>query len=143
DYKQRALLTAAGLGANRPQDAIYPVAMTDSNGQSLNGANQYLIHFGQDETPPVNAFWSLTMYDERLFFVANPLNRYTLSPRDNLKYNQDGSLDLYIQHQSPGKEKESNWLPAPAGSFILMFRFYWPKPVIIDGQWQLPEVKKI
>ncbi|WP_412754739.1 DUF1254 domain-containing protein [Legionella donaldsonii] len=143
DYKQRALLTAAGLGANRPQDAIYPVAMTDKSGQTLHGANQYLIHFDPDETPPVNGFWSLTMYDERLFFVANPLNRYTVSPRNNLNYNQDGSLDLYIQHQSPGKDKESNWLPAPEGTFILMFRFYWPKPAIIDGQWQLPAVKRI
>ena len=91
------------------------------------GKKNYVMHFDKGKLPPVNGFWSLTMYDEDYFFVDNPLNRYTLSQRDKLKANADGSIDLYIQHQSPGKAKESNWLPAPADPFILMMRLYWPK----------------
>jgi hypothetical protein len=93
--------------------------------------------------PPVNGFWSLTMYDAEYFFVANPLNRYTLSSRSKFQTNKDGSVDLYIQNVSPGKGKEANWLPAPAGKFVLMLRFYWPKEAIIDGTWKLPEVMMI
>lgn len=143
DYLQRAYIAAIGLGANRPQDAIYPIAKVDSSGKNLNGINQYVIHFAPGQTPPVNAFWSLTMYNNQYFFVANPLNRYSLSPRNNLKSNKDGSIDLYIQNISPGKDKESNWLPAPMGDFVLMFRLYWPKQEVIDGQWIPPEIKQV
>ena len=104
------------------------------------------MHFPKGQTPPVDGFWSLTMYNGEYFFVDNPLNRYTLSPRNKLKYNDDGSLDLYIQNESPGKDKESNWLPAPEGKFILMLRLYWPKeedPSILDGSWKPPAVKKV
>jgi hypothetical protein len=97
-------------------------------------------------TPPVDGFWSLTMYNAEYFFVDNPLNRYTLSERNALKYNADGSLDLYIQAENPGKDKESNWLPAPAGPFVLMMRLYWPKekpPSILDGTWSVPPVKQV
>jgi uncharacterized protein (TIGR03000 family) len=144
DYVQRALITAIGLGANRPQDAVYPTSETDGTGKPYNGAKKYVMHFDKGQTPPVNAFWSITMYNDEYFFVNNPLNKYTVSPRNNLKANDDGSVDLYIQHESPGKDKEANWLPAPADRFILMLRMYWPKekePSIIDGSWKIPPVK--
>ena len=144
DYLQRALVTAIGLGANRPQDAVYPTSEVDGDGKPYSGANKYVMHFAKGQTPPVDAFWSITMYNADYFFVDNPLNKYTVSPRNNLKYNADGSLDLYIQNESPGKDKEANWLPAPKGKFILMMRLYWPKekdPSIIDGTWKPPPVK--
>jgi hypothetical protein len=104
-----------------------------------------VIHFSKSAPlPPVNGFWSLTMYNDQFFFAANPLNRYTLSARNKLKRNSDGSTDLYIQNEDPGKSKESNWLPAPAGKFVLMLRLYWPKatpPSIIDGTWNPPPVQ--
>lgn len=143
DYLQRALTTAIGLGANRPQDAVYPIAEVDSKNDPLNGANRYVIHFDKGQTPPVNAFWSLTMYNGKYFFVENPLNKYTLSPRDALKYNSDGSLDLYIQNESPGRDKESNWLPAPKDKFILMLRLYWPQDTVLNGTWQPPAIVKV
>jgi hypothetical protein len=146
DYLQRALITAIGLGANRPQDAVYPTSTEDAAGKKYSGANKYAIHFEKGQTPPANAFWSITMYDAAYFFVDNPLNRYTVSPRNDLKYNPDGSLDLYIQNESPGKEHEANWLPAPKGEFILMMRLYYPKttaPSIIDGSWKVPPVRVV
>ena len=134
-----------GLGANRPQDAIYPTSQLSADGKPYDGANRYVIHFGKDEPLlPANGFWSLTMYDAQYFFVANPLNRYTLSQRNKLKRNPDGSVDLYIQNESPGAAKESNWLPAPSDRFVLMLRLYWPKetpPSIIDGTWKPPVVE--
>jgi hypothetical protein len=145
DYLQRALVTYFGLGANRPQDAVYPTSEADANGRPYSGANKYVMHFAKGQAPPVNGFWSLTMYNADYFFVANDLNKYTVSPRNDLKYNEDGSLDLYIQNESPGKDKEANWLPAPKDKFILMMRLYWPKekdPSIIDGSWKPPAVKK-
>lgn len=143
DYPQRAYVTAIGLGANLPQDAIYPVGETDSEGQPLNGANRYVMHFPKGQTPPVKGFWSLTMYNNQFFFVPNPLNRYTLSPRNQLTYNSDGSLDLYIQNAFPGKEKESNWLPAPKDQFVLMLRLYWPEEAVINGAWKPPAIKRV
>jgi hypothetical protein len=143
DYLQRAFITAIGLGANRPQDAIYPTSETAVTGKPYEGTNKYVIRFPKGQMPPVNGFWSLTMYDAEYFFVQNPLNRYTLNSRTKFKTNKDGSVDLYIQNASPGKAKEANWLPAPAGRFILMFRFYWPKEAIIDGTWKPPAVTAI
>jgi hypothetical protein len=143
-YLQRALITAIGLGANRPQDAVYPTSEVDASGKPYSGANKYVMHFPKGHMPPVEGFWSLTMYNGDYFFVDNPLNRYTLSARDKLKENADGSVDLYLQHENPGAEKESNWLPAPKDKFILMLRLYWPKetpPSIIDGTWQIPPVE--
>ncbi len=143
-YLDRALITAIGLGANRPRDAVYPTSEVDGDGKPYDGANKYVMHFPKGQTPPARGFWSLTMYDANYFFVENPLDRSTLSPRNSLKYNEDGSLDLYIQKDSPGKEKESNWLPAPSGKFILMLRLYWPRespPSILDGTWSPPAVK--
>lgn len=146
DYLQRAFITAIGLGANRPQDAVYPTSEVDGDGQPYSGEHQYVVHFAKGQTPPADAFWSITMYNGQYFFVDNPLNKYTVSPRNILKYNADGSLDIYIQHQSPGKDKEANWLPAPAGKFVLMMRLYWPQesaPSIIDGSWKPPAVKRV
>ena len=145
-YLDRALVTAIGLGANRSQDAIYPTSTEDAEGRPYDGANKYVVHFNKGQLPPANGFWSLTMYDADYFFVPNKLNRYNLSERNKFQLNPDGSLDLYIQNASPGKDKESNWLPAPAGKFILMMRLYWPKetpPSIIDGSWKPPAVKMV
>lgn len=145
-YLQRALITAIGLGANRPQDAVYPTSEVDGEGKPYDGANKYVVKFAKGQTPPANAFWSITMYNGEYFFVDNPLNKYTVSPRNALKYNDDGSLDLYLQNESPGEDKQANWLPAPKGKFILMMRLYWPKetkPSIIDGSWVPPAVKKV
>jgi hypothetical protein len=145
-YLQRAFITAIGLGANRPQDAVYPTSEMDADGKPYSGANKYVMHFDKGQLPPVDGFWSLTMYDGSYFFVANPLNRYSISARQDLKANDDGSVDLYIQHDSPGADKESNWLPAPPDKFILMLRTYWPKetpPSILDGTWTIPPVKQV
>jgi hypothetical protein len=135
-----------GLGANRPQDAVYPTSERDASGKPYSGANKYVMHFDKGQLPPVNGFWSLTMYNVEFFFVANPLNRYTLSQRNKFDLNPDGSVDLYIQNENPGKEREANWLPAPKGDFKLMLRLYWPKekePSILDGSWKPPAVKQV
>ena len=145
DYLMRALVTAIGLGANRPQDAVYPTSLKDAADSDYSGANKYVIHFEKDETPPVEGFWSITMYDGNYFFVPNSINRYSISPRQALKMNTDGSIDLYVQKDSPGADRESNWLPAPAGKFILMLRMYWPNetsPSIINGTWTIPPVQR-
>jgi hypothetical protein len=143
DYLNRAMVTAIGLGANRPQDAVYPTSEADADGKPYDGDNKYYVHFDKGQMPPVDGFWSLTMYNAEYFFAPNPLNRYTLSQRNQFKQNSDGSVDLYIQHENPGRAKESNWLPAPKGKFVLMLRLYWPKendPSIIDGSWKIPPV---
>ena len=146
DYLNRAFITAIGLGANRVQDAVYPTSLKDADGKVYDGADKYVMHFPKGQMPPVRGFWSITMYDANYFFVANPINRYSISARQNLKANPDGSIDLYIQNQSPGADKESNWLPAPKDKFILMLRMYWPNeksPSIIDGTWKPPAAKKV
>ncbi len=146
NYIQRALITAIGLGANRPQDAVYPTSEGPSVASSYTGEKKYVMHFDKGQLPPANGFWSLTMYDKDYFFVQNPINRQSISARQNLKPNVDGSVDLYIQNESPGADKESNWLPAPKGKFILMMRLYWPEekaPSIIDGTWIIPPVNVV
>ena len=147
DYLQRALVTAIGLGANRPQDAVYPTSEVDADGKPYDGAHRYVMHFEKGALPPAEGFWSLTMYDASFFFVDNPLDRYTLSSRNVFKPNADGSVDLYIQNTSPGAALEANWLPAPAGKFVLMLRLYWPfeppKPSILDGSWKPPAVVRV
>ncbi len=146
NYRQRAFVTAIGLGANLPDDAVYPSSQGPDAVQKYSGANTYVMRFDKSLLPPVRGFWSLTMYNGEMFFVDNPLNRYTLSPRDPLKTNPDGSTDLYIQADSPGADKESNWLPAPRDQFVLMLRLYWPNstpPTIVDGSWHIPQVKEV
>jgi hypothetical protein len=146
DYLQRATIAYFGLGCNRTKDAVYPTSEADTQGKPYDGANRYTLTFGKGELPPVDGFWSLTMYDADYFFVDNSLNRYTLSARNKLKENDDGSVTLYLQNKSPGEDKESNWLPAPQGKFVLMMRLYWPKasdPSILNGTWKIPPAKMV
>jgi len=138
DYGQRAAVARIGLGANPPEDATYMHCHIDADGHPLDGTNRYRIHF--DKTPPVRAFWSLTMYSSDGYFIANPIHRFAIGDRDALKFNADGSLDIYIQQNSPGAGKESNWLPAGAGEFNLSLRMYWPSDDILTGKWIPPPV---
>lgn len=143
-YLKRAIIAQGGLGANQPEDAIYPMNVSDGEGKPVMAQNAYVLHFARDELPPVDAFWSLTMYDDEGFQVANPLNRFAIGDRDPLEYNADGSLDLYIQHRSPGADKESNWLPAPpAGPLGLTLRLYAPRPEVADGRWNPPPFRRV
>jgi len=142
-YLKRAQVAMIGLGANLPEDAIYPINVSDSEGKPLTGSSKYVLHFNKAELPPVNAFWSVTLYDQDGFPVANSLNRFALGDRDELKFNSDGSLDLYIQNENPGPGKESNWLPAPKEAFNLLMRLYSPRPSALDGRWAPPAVKSI
>lgn len=143
DYFRRALIAYGGLGANVVEDAIYPIAYTDADGKPLTSSRKYVLHFEKDEIPPVRAFWSLTMYNDKQFFAENPIDRYAIGDRDELKFNVDGSLTLYIQRESPGKDKESNWLPTPkSGEFSMNLRLYWPKTEALDGTWKPPAVQR-
>jgi len=142
-YLKRAIVAQVGLGANLPEDAIYPLNLGDETGKPLDGANHYTIHFEKDGTPPVRAFWSLTLYDSDGFQVANVLNRFAVSSWMPFKYNSDGSLDLYFQNESPGKDKEANWLPAPKGPFNLTMRLYSPEGAALTGKWNPPPIKKV
>jgi hypothetical protein len=114
-YLKRAIVAMVGLGANPPEDAVDPLNVADSHGRPVTGDHDDVLHFAEDELPPVEAFWSVTMYDPEGFQAANPIDRFAIGDRDQLTYNPDGSLDLYLQHDSPGADKESNWLPAPRG----------------------------
>jgi hypothetical protein len=146
DYDTRAFIALIALGANLPADSLYPTTFVDGEGKPLSGANRYVLHFDAGLTPPVHAFWSVTMYNSQSFFVDNSINRYTISSWMPLKRNGDGSLDIYIQHDLPGAEKEANWLPAPDGAFNITMRMYWPKDdssSILDGSWKPPAVQKI
>lgn len=143
NYLERAFVSYAGLGANLPEDAVYPSVTYDADGNLLNGANNYVLHFEKGKTPPAKAFWSITMYDTEGFMVANPINRNAIGDRSNLKTNADGSIDIYLQNASPGKDKESNWLPAPKGEFNLLLRVYWPKEEMLNRSWEAPAIKKV
>ena len=142
-YLKRAIVAQVGLGANLPEDAIYPLNIGDEAGRPLDGANKYTIHFDKNNLPPVNAFWSVTLYDSEGFQVANALNRFAVSSWMPFKYNADGSLDLYLQNESPGKNKEVNWLPAPKGAFNLTMRLYGPKSEALTGRWNPPPVTRV
>ena len=144
DYLQRATINLLGLGANPPEQAVYPLNITDKNGKIPMGEKRYVMHFDKDTLPPVEGFWSVTMYDMDGFTVPNPLNRYAIGDRDALKYNKDGSLDIYLQYASPGKEKESNWLPTPAkGTLGITLRLYGPKDSVLDGEWGPPYLEEV
>jgi hypothetical protein len=142
-YLKRAIVAMVGLGANQVDDAVYPLNVGDSDGKPMDGGNKYVLHFSKSELPPVDAFWSATMYDKDGFQVANSLNRFAIGDRDELKYNADGSLDIYIQNESPGADKESNWLPAPKGPLGVTMRLYAPKAQVLDGNWAPPAVKHV
>ena len=142
-YMKRAIVAMVGLGANQPEDAVYPNNVADADGKPVTGDNRYVVHFAKDQLPPAKAFWSLTMYDAGGFQVANPINRFAIGDRDDLKYNADGSLDLYIQHDTPGGDKESNWLPSPGSGVLGMtMRLYAPKAEVLDGSWAPPPVQR-
>ena len=144
DYLSRAAVAYAGLGANTIEDAVYPTAIADADARPFSSDNRYILHFNKEQVPLVRGFWSLTMYNEKQLFAANPIHRYAIGDRDKLAFNPDGSLDLYIQRGSPGKDKESNWLPAPAsGPFTMNLRLYWPKAEVLDGTWAPPGVKLV
>jgi len=142
DYTTRAVVAMIGLGALPPAEASYPNTVADNQQRALTGKHQYRIHFAADALPPVDAFWSLSMYDEDGFFIANPINRYALGDRDALHYNSDGSLDLFIQQTQPATGT-TNWLPAPTGKFALTMRLYSPKESFLNGSWKLPSVERI
>jgi hypothetical protein len=142
-YLKRAMVSQVGLGANLPEDAIYPLNLFDDSGKPLDGANRYTLHFDKGAAPPVNAFWSITLYDNEGFQVANLLNRFAVSSYMPLKTNADGSLDLHFQNESPGKDGEANWLPAPKGAFNLTMRLYGPKSEALTGKWNPPAITKV
>jgi len=142
-YLKRAIVAQVGLGANLPEDAIYPLNLGDEQGNPLDGANKYVLHFDKDQVPPVNAFWSITLYDPEGFQVGNSLNRFAVSSWMPFKTNPDGSLDIYFQNESPGKDLEANWLPAPKGAFNLTMRLYGPKPEALNGKWNPPAIKRM
>jgi hypothetical protein len=144
NYEHRAFIAFIGLGANLPEDAVYPTTALDSDGNLIEGQNKYILHFAKEEIPPVNAFWSLTAYNSKDFLVANAINRFAIGDRDDLKFNEDGSLDIYIQNTDPGGDKTSNWLPSTQeGPTTLTLRLYWPKESALDGTWIVPGVKKV
>jgi hypothetical protein len=141
-YLKRAIVAQLGLGANLPEDAVYPLSLADDSGNPTDGGSAYILHFDKGATPPVDAFWSVTLYDSDGFQVANSLNRFAVSSWMPFEYNPDGSLDLYVQNASPGSAKESNWLPAPKGPFNLTMRLYAPRGDALTGKWNPPPVMK-
>jgi len=142
DYLSRAVVARTGLGALPADEAIYLSTARDADGRPLSGANAYVLHFAKDALPPVNAFWSLTLYDADGYFVPNTSNRYAIGDRDHLRFNQDGSLDVYVQQRRPSDSQSENWLPAPGAAFNLSLRLYWPKPEVDAGRWTAPSVRR-
>jgi len=145
NYLYRMGAAVLGIYGNSKQEAMYPAYYVDATKQKLDGANRYSMRFAPGQLPPVNAFWSLTMYDEpQSLLVANPLDRYLInSPMlPQLKRDADGGLTLMIQNESPGKDKEANWLPAPKGPFSMIMRLYWPKEAAVEGKWERPPLQR-
>jgi hypothetical protein len=141
NYGLRAVIASTNLGANAPEDAIAMRTRLDSGGHPLNGANKYVLHLDKGKPPPAEAFWSLTMYNDKQLLVANPLERYAIGDRDKPHPNPDGSLDIFIQHDSPGRDKESNWLPAPKENFTVILRIYSPKGELLQRRWEPPAIR--
>jgi hypothetical protein len=142
-YLKRAMVTQVGLGANPPEDAIYPLLIADADGSPTDGDTDYTIHFDADALPPVAAFWSITMYDAEGFQVPNELDRFAIGDRDPLAYNPDGSLDIYIQKDNPGPDRVANWLPSASGPSGITMRLYAPGPEALDGSWVPPGVRRV
>jgi hypothetical protein len=139
-YDARAAVARLGLGALPPEEAIYFSCCQTDAAHSLSGEHAYTLHFSAAQLPPVRAFWSLTLYGEDGYFVANSIRRFAIGDRDALKFNTDGSLDLFVQRDAPGADRDSNWLPAPDGKFNLSLRLYWPGEDVVRGRWQPPPV---
>jgi hypothetical protein len=142
NYGLRAVIAWVNLGANAPEDGLNLRTRLDSGGRPLNGANKYVLHFDKGKTPPAEAFWSLTMYNDKQLLVANPLEHYAIGDRDKPHLNADGSLDIFIQHDSPGRDKESNWLPASKDNFTVILRIYSPKAELLERRWEPPAIKQ-
>ena len=144
DLALRAALVSNLLGANVAEQLFYPNCRMDDKNQALTGANRYVLRFDKEAIPPVSVFWNLAMYDEKEFFIENDFKRYTIgSTTDGLKTEADGSITLYIQQANPGPDKQSNWLPAPAGSFNLTMRMYGAQSPVLDGSYRLPAVQRV
>jgi hypothetical protein len=143
DYAKRAQTALVALGANLDADSVQPQATVDADGQPLNGHHRYRMHFPPAEPPPVRGFWSLTLYNDKQFFVDNPIDRYAIGDRDDIAPGPDGSVDILIQHDEPGEHLESNWLPAPTGSFNVILRAYWPEQSILNGVWAPPALVRL
>ena len=142
-YLKRAMVAMTGLGANPPEESIYPSLQFDDHGEIPSGKYRYRLHIEKDALPPVRAFWSATVYDPTGFQVANELNRFALGDRDDLSYNADGSLDLFFQHHRTSDEMLTNWLPTPEGPFTITMRLYLPEDSVFDGTWQLPLLERL
>lgn len=140
DYLYRAAIAQCCVGENLPQDAVYPALSSDSEGRPLDGSHKYVLHFDKGALPPVDAFWSVTAYDADGYFIANPIKRQAVGDRSNLAANADGSIDLYIQSDSPGSDKEANWLPVGKAPFTLLMRLYSPQEDFLEGKWAPPPV---
>lgn len=145
DYLTRTATAKSNMFTNQPEETRYFFLEVDGKGQRLNGAHDYTLTFAKGQTPPANGFWSLTMYDPQHFFADNPLKRYSVGTKNlkDMHYNQDGSLTVYVQHASPGKDKEANWLPAPESDFAMTIRTYWAKPEVLSGKWTPPAAVKV
>ncbi len=145
DYINRTGTAKSNMYDNKPNETKYIYRDFDSAGQQLNGKNNYTVTFAKGQEPPVKGFWSMTLYNEHHLFTPNPLGRYSLGTKSKsfLKYNDDGSLTLYFGAKSPGKDKETNWVPAPKGTFSLYIRAYWAEQAILDGTWMPPQVVKV
>jgi len=143
DYAKRAQTALVSLGANLDADSVAPRAAVDEQGRPLNGHHRYRMHFAPGELPPVRGFWSLTVYNDKQFFVDNPIDRYAIGDRDDIAPGPDGSVDILIQHDEPGPNLESNWLPAPTGSFNVTLRAYWPEQSILNGSWTPPPLTRL
>ncbi|MEI6855548.1 MAG: DUF1214 domain-containing protein, partial [Acidimicrobiaceae bacterium] len=141
---RRAAIAIYGIAANPPEESIYPNCFVDQDGEPLYGSKNYTITFTKNNLPPVSAFWSLTAYDREGFTVPNELERYSIGSRNSLTFSSDGSLTLYIQCESPGKEHENNWLPiSKEGKFNLSLRLYLPKSEALLGEWAPPQVRVV
>jgi len=143
NYGLRAVMAALRLGANAPEDAIFASARVDGEGKPLAGTSRYVLHFDKGQTPPTEAFWAVSLYDDAKRFVANPLDRHALGDNDKLASNPDGSIDLYLQNANPGPDKAANWLPAPPGEFNVMLRVYWPKQAMLERKWTPPPIRRV
>lgn len=144
DYLFRSAVAWKFIYTNSPEEALYPIAETDADGDPLSGEHRYVLRFPPGDLPPVDAFWSITLYDSiSRLMVDNPINRYSIGDRTpGLAYEDDGTLNIYIQHEPPDTERRSNWLPAPTGRFYLNARAYIPRPAMLDGTYRLPPVRR-
>ena len=142
DYGKRAVAAYTGIGLNAPEDAIFMATDVDADGHRLEGADRYEMHFDSKTMPPVDGFWSLSLYDDQGHFVANPLNRYNVDSFSHLAANADGSIDIFIQNAAPAADMSANWLPAPKGRFNVILRLYWPKAEVVERRWVPPGLRK-